>query len=253
MYPARMSGWLISDLRRGPRFVLCASDGTISSEFFKDREPPPPNKFKSIPVLGAKMQQTKTKLVNVQAETESSHVVLRNLKKSAGEEQAHLTAAIGRMASADAEVATMMESMMSMMAPLESLLGPTERVLAKLKCVGFDGFPDFGAAEQQRIGQCSVALIGSEKDPHVPTRMVFTHRGQKRSIEADENLYELPLISAKSNTSSWSATREQASGLAAIHVTKQLIGITSDNIEKVALHKVSRQAIYRRSWCIDLP
>jgi hypothetical protein len=181
--------------------------------------------------------------------------VLRNLKKSAGEaEQAHLTAAIGRMASADAEVATMMESMMSMMAPLESLLGPTERVLAKLKCVGFDGFPDFGVSnEQQRIGKCSVALIGSEKDPHVPVRMVFTHQGQKRSIEADENLYELPLISAKSNTSSWSATREQASGLAAIHVTKQLIGITSDNIEKVALHKVSRQAIYRRSWCIDLP
>jgi hypothetical protein len=191
--------------------------------------------------------------VNVQAENESSHVVLRNLKKSAGEEQAHLTAAIGRMASADAEVATMMESTMSV-APLESLLGPTERVLAKLDCVGFDGFPDFGVSnEQQRIGQCSVALIGSEKDPHVPTRMVFTHRGQKRSIEADENLYELPLISAKSNTSSWTATREQTAGLTVIHVTKQLIGITSDNIEKVALHKVSRRAIYRRLWCIDLP
>jgi len=164
-----MSGWLISDLRRGPRFVLCASDGTISSEFFKDREPPPPNKFKSIPVLGAKMQQTKTKLVNAQAENASSHVVLRNLKKSAGEEQAHLTAAIGRMASADAEVATMMESTMSV-APLESLLGPTEQVLAKLDCVGFDGFPDFGVSnEQQRIGKCSVALIGSEKDPHART------------------------------------------------------------------------------------
>ena len=44
------------------------------------------------------MQQTKTKLVNAQAENASSHVVLRNLKKSAGEEQTHLTAAIGRMA-----------------------------------------------------------------------------------------------------------------------------------------------------------
>lgn len=38
-------------------------------------------------------------------------------------------------------------------------------------------------------------------------------------------VYELPLISAKSNTSSWTATREQSTGLAAIHVRSQLIGI----------------------------
>lgn len=123
-------------------------------------------------------------------------------------------------------------------ARIEEMLGPEEQVLAKLPCVGFDGFPDFAISNnQQRIGDCSVSLIGSEKDPHCPLRMVFSHHGQLRSIEADEQMYKLPLIYADSNTSSWTATREQSTAMAAVHVRSQLVGITSDNVEKVGLRK----------------
>jgi hypothetical protein len=82
-------------------------------------------------------------------------------------------------------------------AQIEELLGPEEQVLAKLPCVGFDGFPDFAVGnDQQRIGECSISLIGSEKDPHCPLRLVFMHNGQLRSIEATEEVYQLPLVFA---------------------------------------------------------
>ena len=133
-------------------------------------------------------------------------------------------------------------------AQIEELLGPEEQVLAKLPCVGFDGFPDFAVGnDQQRIGECSVSLIGSEKDPHCPLRLVFMHNGQLRSIEATEEVYQLPLIFADNNVSSWTATREQSTAMAAVHVRSQLVGITSDNVEKVALNKTRG---YNKPWWI---
>eukprot|EP01043_Picozoa_sp_COSAG02_P027539 COSAG02_NODE_1631_length_11575_cov_5.514639_3_plen_257_part_00 len=167
--------------------------------------------------------------------------------KGTGRDEAQLSGAIGRLASVDAEVSKLVADTMAV-AHIEELLGPEEQVLANLPCVGFDGFPDFAITnDQQRIGKCSVSLIGSEKDPHCPLRMVFTHEGQFRTIEAKEEAYKLPLIFADSDTSSWTATREQSTAMAAVHVRSQLVGITSDNVEKLALTKTRG---YEKPWWI---
>eukprot|EP01043_Picozoa_sp_COSAG02_P032880 COSAG02_NODE_2215_length_9489_cov_4.810011_8_plen_542_part_00 len=171
----------------------------------------------------------------------------RHRRKGTHSDEAQLSGAIGRLASVDAEVSKFMADTMAV-ASVEEILGPEEKVLAKLPCVGFDGFPDFATTNnQQRIGKCSVSLIGSEKDPHCPLRMLFCHHGQLRSIEASEEAYQLPLIFADSNNSSWTATREQSTAMAAIHVRSQLVGITSDNVAKVALHKTRG---YNKPWWI---
>jgi hypothetical protein len=55
------------------------ADGTISSDFFAERDPPPPNRLKNLPVIGPKMQEKTSTLKNVDLQNKSSHVILRNL------------------------------------------------------------------------------------------------------------------------------------------------------------------------------
>eukprot|EP01043_Picozoa_sp_COSAG02_P032879 COSAG02_NODE_2215_length_9489_cov_4.810011_7_plen_153_part_00 len=57
----------------------CDADGTVSSDYFAERDPPRPTRLKNLPVIGAKMQEKNAKLKNVDLVNKASHVVLRNM------------------------------------------------------------------------------------------------------------------------------------------------------------------------------
>ena len=120
---------------------------------------------------------------------------------------------------------------------LSKCLGTNEEVLATLKCKGFDGFPDFGESnDQQRTGQCQLSLVAASSSSN--PRIVFTHMGALRSMSADEELCDCKICCAKTTNYKWAIEREQVTGLAVVDCETQLLGISSETVDKIGMTKV---------------
>jgi hypothetical protein len=120
---------------------------------------------------------------------------------------------------------------------VERCLGPGEEILARLGCVGFDGFPDWGMSErQQRLGECLIVIIGSSDiESCVPTRIIMSHVGKLRSISATE--LDAMCCGKKAESGMWDVQREQTTGLAVLSTKTQLVTISAEQLDRLSVSK----------------
>jgi hypothetical protein len=196
----------------------------------------------------------------VQVSCDRQRPELKNVSWEALGTNGDLTGCIGRLVSNDAEGQGLFTSAaQSVSLGVERLLHPSEEVVATIKCLGFDGFPDWGDAKQeQRIGECLLVLVGPAGDaaskeplPALPIkgqismkdgparRLLFLHEGALlRSASGSEDTLQIGCCNRKRQSSAtWTIERERTSSFAVIHLQKQLVSITSDEVEKTVLAK----------------
>ena len=145
---------------------------------------------------------------------------------------------IERLAAHDAE-AEELGARMATPIRLENCLQPNEEVLAQIRCLGFDGFPDWGTWEhEQRLGDCVLAIVGaSDPSAGVPCRLVLSHVGKLRAISALE--LDIMCCGRKTESGMWDIRRDQSTGLAVLGASTQLVAISAEQIQTLHLSKGS--------------
>ena len=122
-------------------------------------------------------------------------------------------------------------------------LHPSEDVIAQLKCVSFEGFPDWGnlCRGQERHGECALALIGPTSpvpDAQTPlVRVVFVHAGALvRNASGTE--VERRACCKRFARAEWKCGREQENSVGSIHTYSQLLSISTFQLDSTYVKKV---------------
>lgn len=216
----------LTAMKQVPKFKPYNSDGSISKDYLAQRDDD------ALDVGPVFMGAACTPLKDFKKkELKNVHLITSHMDYP---EDAILAGAIGRTAAANAELE---ESKPVPPPEFADWLCENEVVLAELPCIGFDGFPDFGENnDQQRLGQCRIAMLGSQKDSTVPTRILFYHQGHRRQISATEKMTAFTFAKCV-DTGDWQVASQRRNSVAVINTSSQLVDISMDTATEVQITK----------------